>query len=79
MYYALRKQQQALYDRQAGSSQPHIYEKDIVGLHIYVPPIAEQNRFADFVASKSTELKDFKEKKRLAEMQRSDYIEQNFD
>ena len=78
LYYALRKQQQALYDRQVGSSQPHVYENDIAGLQIYVPPIAEQNKFADFVASKSTELKTFKEEKRLAEMQRNDYIEQNF-
>lgn len=78
MYYAIKKLQQSLYDSQAGSSQPHVYESDIANLKIYIPPIDIQNNFAQFASNNLQKLKTHRDLLLTAELQKQKYIEQNF-
>lgn len=78
MYYAIKRLQQSLYDSQAGSSQPHVYESDIANLQIYIPPIDIQNKFAQFTGNKLQDLKNHNRLLLNAELDKNNYIEQNF-
>ena len=43
-YYAIKNQQNRLYDLQSGGAQPHIYSKDIATLQVMIPPIESQKQ-----------------------------------
>jgi len=45
-YYAIKMQQNRLYNLQSGGAQPHIYEKDIATLEILIPTVTRQRKVA---------------------------------
>ncbi|WP_230455908.1 restriction endonuclease subunit S [Rickettsia rickettsii] len=44
LYYILKSQQNIIYQKQAGSGQPHVYLKDLEDLQIPIPPLEEQQK-----------------------------------
>ncbi|MFV9954014.1 MAG: restriction endonuclease subunit S [Rickettsia endosymbiont of Haemaphysalis japonica] len=40
----LKSQQNIIYQKQAGSGQPHVYLKDLEDLQIPIPPLEEQQK-----------------------------------
>ena len=46
LFALLKSKQDELYGLQIGSGQPHVYPRDLVNIHIPLPPLDEQRRIA---------------------------------
>ena len=51
IYCVLKSMQQKLYDSQKGTTQPHVYAKDLMALITPHPPIVEQQSVAEVLSS----------------------------
>lgn len=47
LYYVLKSQQKAIYGKQYGSGQPHVYLKDLEDLQIFFPSLEEQQKIVE--------------------------------
>ena len=66
LYYFLLKKQEYIYSLQRGSSQPHVYGKDLEKIKIAIPSIDMQKIFVDYV--KSCDKLKFEAEKRLEKL-----------
>jgi len=55
-YYAIKIQQNRLYNLQSGGAQPHIYEKDIATLEILIPTATRQRKVAHILNKAQKEI-----------------------
>lgn len=59
-HYAIKMQQNHLYDLQSGGAQPHIYAKDIATLEILIPTVNQQRKVAHILGKARKEIDSLK-------------------
>ncbi|EAA25951.1 restriction endonuclease subunit S [Rickettsia sibirica] len=60
LYYILKSQQNIIYQKQAGSGQPHVYLKDLEDLQIPIPPLEEQQKMVTELDNNQSKIDNLK-------------------